>query len=147
MRGIRYLLAAAVVLAAGCDGDTSMSPTDTTTETETTTAASPTVSEQFTGTLPVGGFKFYSFTTSTYGLVYATLTAVGGNYVPATVQLSLGIGQPSGTDCLASTPVTTAPGTSPQVSGTYEPDVYCVVVADVGNLYAPADFSVTIDYP
>ena len=54
--------------------------TDLSTETTTTqTAASPTITEQFDGVVPVGGSKFYSFTTSTYGTINVTLTAVGGS--------------------------------------------------------------------
>jgi hypothetical protein len=73
---------------------------------------------------------------------------VSGAFVPPTVTVSLGIGQPSGTDC--STTIsndTTAQTAPPQVTGTMGPGVYCARIADVGNLFAPADFSVAVAHP
>jgi hypothetical protein len=142
----RCLLCLCAALAVGCSDDTPTSPTDTTTTT-TQTVASPTITEQFDGVVPVGGAKFYSFTTSTYGTVNVTLTAVGGSFVPSTVMLGVGLGQPSGTDCVTTTTVNTAAGTTAQVTGNFDPAVYCARVSDIGNLYAPASFSVSIAYP
>lgn len=142
---LRCLACLCVLLAAGCSDDTPTSPTETTTTTQT--AASPTVTEQFDGVVPVGGSKFYSFTTSTYGTVNVTLTAVGGSFVPSTVMLGVGVGQPSGTDCVTTTSVNTAAGSTVQVTGNFDPAVYCAKVSDIGNLYAPASFSVSIAYP
>jgi hypothetical protein len=140
----RCLVCLCAVLAAGCSDDTPTSPTETTT---TQTAASPTITEQFDGVVPVGGSKFYSFTTSTYGTINVTLTAVGGSFVPSTVMLGVGLGQPSGTDCVTSSTVNTAAGSTAQVTGNFDPAVYCAKVSDIGNLYAPASFSVSIAYP
>lgn len=139
-------LTAALMLSVSCGDDTPTSPTDTNTS-STATAAAPTVSEEFSSTVQVAGSKFYSFTTSTYGTVNLTLTSVGGSFVPATVMLSLGIGQPSGTDCVTTTTVTTAAGSGVQLTGAYSAGVYCAKVADIGNLFAPASFNVTIAYP
>jgi hypothetical protein len=61
--------------------------------------------------------------------------------------LGLGIGQPSGTDCVTTTSVNTAAGSTPQATGAYNAGVYCAKVSDIGNLYAPASFTVTIAYP
>lgn len=145
MRYCRLLGLICVVVITGCDKDSSPSPTSPTTT--ATTAAEPTVSEVFEGILPVGGSKFFSFTTSTYGRVDATLISVGGAFVPSTVWVGLGLGQPSGTDCATTTSMNTAAASAPQVTGTYTAGVYCVRVADIGNLFAPASFSVTIAYP
>ena len=148
MHRLRYFLLGVVVLTAACGGDKPTSPTTTTsTDTTTTTVAQPTTTEEFSGTLPVGGFKFYSFTTSTNGTINVTLTSVSGQFVPSTVTLGLGLGQPSGTDCTATTSVNTAAGTTAQVTGTYAPGVYCARVADVGNLFAPATFTISVAYP
>jgi hypothetical protein len=73
--------------------------------------------------------------------------AVGGNFVPSTVMLAVGLGQPSGTDCVTTTSVNTAAGSTAQVTGNFDPAVYCAKVSDIGNLYAPASFSVSIAYP
>jgi hypothetical protein len=94
-----------LVLAAGCSDDTSTSPTETS---ATATAAAPTITEQFDGVVPVGGSMFYSFTTSTYGTINVTLTAVGEAFVPTTVMLAIGFEQPSDTDCVTTTSVNTA---------------------------------------
>ncbi len=140
----RCLASACLVLAVGCSDKTPTSPTETTT---TPTAASPAVTEQFDGVVPVGGAKFYSFTTSTYGTINITLLAVGGSFVPSTVMLGVGLGQPSGTDCVTSTSINTAAGATAQVTGNFDPSVYCAKVSDIGNLFAPASFSVSIAYP
>ena len=110
-----------LVLAAGCSDDIPTSPTETST---TATAAAPTITERFNGVVPVGGSMFYSFTTSTYGTINVTLTAVGGAFVPTTVMLAIGLVQPSGTDCVTTTSVNTAAGTTAQVTGNFDPAVY-----------------------
>ena len=105
-------LIAALVLCVGCGDESPTSPTDTSTS-SSTTAAAPTISEDFSSTVLVGGSKFYSFTTSTYGTINLTLTSVGGNFVPSTVMVGLGIGQPSGTECVTTTSVNTASANRP----------------------------------
>jgi hypothetical protein len=92
----------------------------------------------------VGGSAFYSFNIAVNGTVNVTLTAVGGQGVPATVQLGLGIGTPAGIDCSVTSSVTAGAAAAPQLTGTFGPGLFCVRVYDVGNLPAPAAFSVTI---
>jgi hypothetical protein len=119
----------------------------------TTSPTAPTpdnVTETFSGTLPVGGSAFYSFSTATPGTVTATLTGISGAGVPSSVVVNLGIGTLSAFTCSATS-------TSVQLSGTAavptlvttseEPGVYCVIISDIGNLFAPATFTVTIDHP
>lgn len=130
---------------AACSGDTPTSPTTSTPT--TTTVAEPTAFEDFSGTLPVGSSRFYSFTVEQNGTVNVTLTAVGGTNVPGTVWLGLGLGQPSGEGCVTSTVINTAAGSTPQMTGTYAPSVYCAKVSDIGNLAAPAQFAITIAHP
>ena len=144
----RWLLLIAIALScAACGDDSPTSPSTTSTSTDTQTAAAPTTTEEFNSTVAVGGSRFYSFTTTTYGTIQITLTSVGGSFVPATVMLGVGLGQPSGTDCVTTTSVNTAAGASPQISGAYAAGVYCAKVIDIGNLYAPASFTATIAYP
>ena len=134
------------ICVASCDS--AETPTSATTTTAaTTTAVSPTFSEQFAGTFDASTATFYSFSVTQYGTVNVTLTSVGGTYVPSSLQVGLGLGTPSGTDCTTSTSVTTRSGSSPQLTGAYQPGVYCVRVYDVGNVYGSANFAVTIDYP
>jgi hypothetical protein len=134
---------AAALLGAACGGSTTTTPTST-----TPAAAVPTTTTPWVGTVPVGGSAFYSFTLLSSGTVTVMLNSVSGTYVPPTVMLGLGVGTPSGTACVVSgTTSNTAAGTSPQVTGTYGPGVECVNVSDIGNLFAPATFSITITYP
>ena len=141
---IRSLVIICVLLVTGCGSDSLTSPT-TTTET-TTTVASPTVTEVFAGTLPVSGSKFFSFATSTYDTINVTLTSVAGEVVPSTVMVGVALGQPSGTECVTSTSVNTASGSSPQIAGPYAAGTYCVRIADIGNLFGAASFSITVAY-
>jgi hypothetical protein len=133
-----------LLTACGCSGDT---PTSPTTPATTVTAASPIYSEDFVGTVPVSGAIFYSFTVSQYGTVNVSLTSVSGQFVPSTVTLGLALGKPDAESCTPSNSISTPPGAGPQLTGTYEPGVYCVKVSDVGNLYAAATFAVTIAFP
>jgi len=137
------------VLAAcgACSHDSTTEPSSSSSS-ATTPPAAPTVSEVFTSTLPVGGFKFYTFNIAASGTVNVTLNSVSGVGVPTTVQLGLGIGQPAGTDCSASQTATAgSTSTAPQVTGTFGPGLFCVRVFDVGNLFNPANFTVTIAHP
>lgn len=143
-RGTLALAAVLMTLATACNKDSPTSPTDTS---STSTVATPTVTEDFVGTLPVGGSRFYSFTVEQNGTVNVTLTSVGGTGVPSTVWLGLGIGVPDAEDCTTSSAVNTQSGSSVQVTGTYAPGIYCARVADIGNLAAPASFAVTIAHP
>ena len=49
-----------LVFCGACSHNSTTEPSLTTTTTAAT-AAAPTVTEAFNGTLPVGGFKFYTF--------------------------------------------------------------------------------------
>jgi hypothetical protein len=140
------VLPAALTLTA-CSGDETPTSPSSTSITTTATAASPTFAEEFIGTVDRDGSIFYSFSVTQYGTVNVTLTSVGGTYVPPSLQLGLGLGTPSGTDCSTTTTITTRSGSTAQLTGTYQPGVYCVRVFDVGNLFGTASFAVTIAYP
>ena len=134
-----------LVVIAACDKtETPTSATDTTT---TTTVASPTTTEEFNGTVTVGGSSFYAFTVAENGTVNVTLASVGGAGVPSTVWMGLGVGAPSGEDCSTTTLTNGPAGSSPQVSSVYAPGIYCVKVADIGNLAQTATIAVTIAHP
>jgi hypothetical protein len=113
----------------------------------TSTPAAPTTTETFVGTLPVGGTKFYSFNIAVYGTVNATLVSMSGPSVPPDVMVNLGIGTLGGTTCNSSSPTSVSVASTAQVTASEQPGVYCVTIADVGNLPAAAVFTVTIDHP
>ncbi len=136
-----------LLFCGACSHNSTTEPSLTSTST-TTPAAAPTVSEAFNGTLPVGGFRFYSFNIAVNGTVNVTLNKVSGAGVPSTVQLGLGIGQPAGTDCQTTVTATASSSfAAPQTTGTFGPGLFCVRVFDVGNLFAPATFAITIAHP
>jgi hypothetical protein len=118
--------------------------------TSPTTATPDSVTETFKGTLPVGGSAFYSFSTATTGTVTATLTDIEGDGVPSSVEVNLGIGTLSAFTCSA-TPIEVqmsgTAGVPALVTNSEQPGVYCVIISDIGNLIAPATFTVTIDHP
>jgi len=132
------------LLGAGCHSSSSGPTTPSST---TATPASPTTTENFADTLPVSGSKFYSFNVSVYGTVNVTLVSISGVGVPSTVFVGLGIGTPSGTTCTQSTSATVQTGSVNQVTANEQPGLYCVVISDVGNLFAPAAFTITIAHP
>jgi hypothetical protein len=108
------------------------------------------VTETFAGTLSVGGSAFYSFSTAVTGDVTATLTNIGGDGVPPSVVVNLGIGSLSGFNCSGSSTAVQITGTaqvSALVTSSEPAGVHCVVISDIGNLFAPATFTVTIAHP
>ena len=147
MRATTAALLGILVLCGACSHNSTTEPSNTSTTT-TTPVASPTITEGFNGTLAVGGFRFYTFNIAASGTVNVTLNKVSGTNVPATVQLGLGIGQPSGTDCATTVSVTASSAfAAPQTTGTFGPGLFCVRVFDVGNLAGSATFAVTIAHP
>jgi hypothetical protein len=119
---------------------------DKSTTTPTPANAAPTVTDDYSGTLRVGGAGFYSFSLVQAGTINLTLNSLGGD--PAsTVMIGLGIGVPSGSDCAATNTVNAAPGTAVAATGSYPVGVYCARVFDVGNLTDPTTFDLSIAHP
>ncbi|MGQ0732982.1 MAG: hypothetical protein ACT4QD_04920 [Acidobacteriota bacterium] len=143
--GVLTLLAACGLAACKDKASTPTSPTTPTTP--ATVVAEPSITEEFTGTVPVGGFAFYSFSVGQFGTVNLNYSRASGAGVPGTVWLGMGLGTPSGEDCATTTNVNVPPGTAPQLTGNYNPGVYCVRVFDIGNLFAAANFTVVISHP
>ena len=71
---VRIAMFGWLLMAAACSKDNTSTPT-TPTPTPVTT---PTVSENFTSTVPVGGAAFYSFNIDANGTVNVTLNSVSG---------------------------------------------------------------------
>jgi hypothetical protein len=139
---VRIAMFGWLLLAVACSKSNT---TPTTPSASTTTpVTTPTISENFASTVTVGGAAFYSFNIDANGTVNVTLNSVSGTGVPATVQLGIGIGTPAGVDCTVTSTVTAAAGTSPQLTGTFGPGLFCVRIYDVGNLFGPAAFRATI---
>lgn len=129
------------VLAIGC-GQT----TDTTSSTTSTTAPATTpTTENFTGTVPVGGSAVHSFNILlANGQLNVILTAAGP---PPTIQMGLGVGSYSAPTCtlFQNGSVIVPAGATAQLAGTAtSAGTYCVQVSDVGNQSAPVTYAVTV---
>ena len=86
----------------------------------------------FSGTLAVGGTRFYSFTAAQAGvttLMLASLTRDGSGAALST-GVGLGLGVPSGPDCATTASVVTGPALTPEIAETVLPGIYCVRITD-----------------
>lgn len=146
MKSLRLVPVLVVGLSLGCHNSTATAPSTATTTT-TTDVASPTMTDTFSGTLPVGGSTFFPFTVGQYGTVNATLAGIGGPGVPSTVQVRLGLGNITDSSCSTSTMSIVAASTATEVTATDQPGTYCVDVSDVGNLFEDATVSLTVAHP
>jgi hypothetical protein len=120
-------------------------PTATTTQ-ETTVL--------FSGSLPVLGSNFYSFSVGSAGAVSLTLASVtpvtpAGSLPPPALPVVLGMafGVPLGTGCSLDQSLETAAGLTVQFVTESPTGVHCVAVFDVGNLTGPVNFTVVIEHP
>jgi len=104
--------------------------------------------ESFTGTLAKLGSRFYSFNVTQSGPISIVLLSLVEGGTASTATVSIGLGVPRGTDCLATNTVTIGVGVAPQLSVSVDPLIYCARIADVGNLTAlSADFAINITRP
>lgn len=138
---IGFTLAAVVFLlgAAGCNKDS--------TPTAATTPTTPTVTrttDTFSGTVPVRGSAFHSFSVAVTGTIDVTLTVV----TPPTV-MGVHVGTPADGKCtpLAGASALASAGTSAQLSGLASAGALCVDVHDAGNQTAPVAYTVTVVHP
>ena len=104
--------------------------------------------ESFTGTVPVGTTRFFSFVSPHQGAVSLTLLSLIEDGQPSEHTVNIGIGAPSGTGCAVGVnTLTTGPGNTAQVTATIPAGTYCARILDVGNLTAPATFAINISHP
>ena len=137
-------LAASAAFAAACGGGSS-DPVTVTTPTGTV------VTDTFMGTLnpPVNGVfqvNVHTFTVTTAGgSINVTLASAGP---PATIQLGIGLGNPSATGTCSLIPgftQQTSAGSTAQLSGTGAPaGAYCVAIGDLGNVLQQVSYTITV---
>jgi hypothetical protein len=139
---VKHILTALIVVsafaAAGCSSgnDTSSSLP--------ATPSSPLVTENFSGTVQIGGSDAHPFTVTSSGFqISLDLTSVGP---PSTITMGFGIGSWDGTTC---TPLSGGYGSfqasaTPQLGGNINAGTYCSIVFDVGNQSAPVTYTVVI---
>jgi hypothetical protein len=137
-------LAASAVFAASCGGSS-----------DQTTVTAPTgtvVTDTFNGTLnpPVNGVlqtNVHMFTVTTAGgSINITLLSAGP---PATIQVGMGLGNPSATGTCSLIPgfvlSQTSAGSTAQLSGTGAPaGAYCVAIGDIGNVLQAITYTITV---
>jgi len=126
------------LFAGACNGNNTTATTTSPTVTRTT--------DTFTGTTPIEGSAFHTFTVTQAGEVDATLTAAAP---PSTIVMGFGLGEPADSKCVpfAGAEASTPAGASPQLSGTVSPATLCVEVHDIGNQTAPVTYTVTVTHP
>jgi hypothetical protein len=130
----------AALFSSGCSpiGPTSPAPV----------LPSPTlVVENFSGSLPLKSVVFYSFSVVDGGQTYLTLLSVKEAGADSEALITIGIGTPRGTNCVATNVLSVKAGGTPQVSGNTARGVHCAVVFDPGNLTQDATFSLNIAHP
>lgn len=139
MRGAFFALLAALAGAA-CAGDvdTVTGPTVLTTSTQL-----------FSGTIAANDVRFYSFTVTQGGSVTVTLASVTSpaSGVALTTPLGIGFGIPQGTGCAVRARVTAAPALVAQLVSSATPGIYCVEVADVGQVSGAVHFAARFTHP
>ena len=147
-RPLLYGLLAAVVWAgSACNNNT-----DTTSTSPTTPSTSFTATETFTGALEKNGAQSYSFTVSTIGTVFVTLTtltdSINPDNVPPTVGISLGTW--NGTSCAVNYGIfTDAAGQGAAIAGTVTgAGVLCTRIYDPGSKVSnPVNYTITVTHP
>lgn len=106
----------------------------------TPTPATPTLTETFTGQLLVLGTNSHTFTVQQVGGLRVT---INGITPPAAV--GIGVGTPSGANCLAIQTLTAVANPTAQISGTATiTGSFCVSVFDIGGLVEPVNYTVTV---
>ncbi len=134
---MKRLIPFALALGLSACGSASSSTTPS------NTTSSGLTTDTFTGTVAVGGSDSKNFTVVLTGVVSVTLTA-------APVPLGLAVGIPGSSGCGSLIPgsqVTATAGSLAQVAGEVTPGTFCVLVSDVGNLTAPAAYSLSVQHP
>jgi hypothetical protein len=138
----RVLIATVLAVVTIACGDDE-SPTEPSSTTSTTTTVT------YAGTIDAGGSRFYSFTNAAAGSVTAFLASVTAvdSRLPLATPLELGIGVPAGTDCATTITQIVSPALVSQMTASLAAGVFCLRVADAGELRAPVTFAVRFSHP
>lgn len=139
------IVAAVFVVAASLGGGACGDSTDTVTGPTAVTLTT----EHFSGTMVVGGVRFYSFTVTQSGTASITLASVTGRTTGAAlpVALGLGLGVPQATGCAVTAHVIGPAALVAQLTQPVEAGVHCIEVADAGELTAPVNFAARFTHP
>ena len=135
MSALRGLLIVNALLLAACDQAGTSTPL-------TRPTTPPATVSSFNGTLQLMATDTYAFNVAQDGYVEVTLLGLAA---PAGTTVALAIGTPSLTGtCAANHSVTTQAGPTAQIIGTGLAGRLCITLSDVGNLTAPALYTITV---
>ena len=105
------------------------------------------VVENFSAPLPVKGSAFYSFSVTERGTTYLSLIRLSVDGVASDLKVTVGLGSPRGTTCVATNVLAVAGDGALSLTGTTERGIHCAIVYDSGNLTKDATFSLNIVHP
>jgi hypothetical protein len=103
--------------------------------------------ENFTGSLPVKGAAFYSFSVAVSGTTYVSLISLKEGGVDSEALVTVGLGVPRGTSCTTSSVLSVKADGSLSLTSTTDRGVHCAIIFDPGNLTQAATFSLNIVHP
>ena len=103
--------------------------------------------ENFSGALPLNGSVFYSFSVVDGGLTYLSLVSLKEAGADSETLVTIGLGAPRGTMCLATNVLEVSAGGQLHLRGETGRGVHCAVVSDFDRLTADATFSLNIVRP
>lgn len=131
MTSARLIILVGLLLPGAACGSSPTSPSST-----TSTTTSTTTSYNFEATLAPGETTFYSFKVTTAGAVTVTLASIvrPSQFSPVPVHMRVGLGIPAGEGCAVTESVDVTPALTAQISTTREAGIFCVSVADIGEL-------------
>jgi hypothetical protein len=101
--------------------------------------------ETWASTLTPAGTATRTFVATTPGVASVRIDSLGGS--TALVDLAMGIPGTDGRGCFFTRAVRTRAGSGVEISVQVDPGLYCVRVADTGQLAANAAFSIVIGHP
>src|SRR5437868_14711710 len=131
MKGFIALALGAALFVSACSDPTPPA---------TPSPAVPTIPETFTGTVLPLGNSTNTFTVQQVGIIQVSLTSVS----PA-ASVGLGVGTPSGANCLLLDNLTVVAGPNAQMAGTATvTGRFCGSVFDPGNLVEPVNYTVVV---
>jgi hypothetical protein len=108
----------------------------------TPTPAPATTTDAFTGTLTILGSNTHQFTVNQIGAIQVSVDSI----VPGAA-VGVGVGTPSGANCLLIQNLTAVAGANAQISGTATiTGTFCISVFDVGNLVESVAYAVTVKH-
>jgi hypothetical protein len=131
MKGILALVVGIALTTVGCSDPVAPA---------TPTPAAPTITDTFSDQLLQLGSNTHQFTVNQVGGIKVTVNSI----VPG-ASVGIGVGTPSGANCILQQNLTAVAGPNAQISGTATiTGNFCISVFDVGNLVEAVNYVVTV---